>query len=349
MLTIIPPKNTSPSPFKRGKSVNFHIKSAMQRSNHFKEFLTISRKNRIGIIGLLLLLPIVFFLPKFIPGRAGNNPNINDTSWIAALKQLEQKEALANGSESGIDEENTRNYQFDRSSGSYNNQGKTGTLFYFDPNTLSFEGWEKLGIREKTIHTIQNYLSKGGRFREKEDLQKIYGLYKDQYERLAPYIVIENPEQSSSNLFPNEKEEQPEKKKEFRRYSIIEINTADTNAFISLPGIGSKLASRIVNFREKLGGFYSIDQISEIYGLPDSTFQKIKQFLKIEGTVLKQININTATLDELRSHPYIKYQLANPIIAYRDQHGAFTKIEDIKKVFVITDDIYYKIAPYLTL
>lgn len=321
----------------------------MQRSNHFKEFLTISRKNRIGIIGILLLISIVFFSPQFLPGRAGNNLNITDTAWITALKKLELKEAMANVSESGIDEENTRNYQFDRSSGSFNNPGKPGTLFYFDPNTLSFEGWEKLGIREKTIHTIQNYLSKGGRFRKKEDLQKIYGLYKDQYERLAPYIVIENLELSPNTSFINEKEKEPEKRKDLPRYSVIEINTADTSAFISLPGIGSKLALRIVNFREKLGGFCSVDQIGETYGLPDSTFHKIKQFLKIEGTVLKQININTATLDELKSHPYIKYQLANPIIAYRNQHGPFPKIEDIKKVMVVTDEIYNKIAPYITI
>jgi len=130
---------------------------------------------------------------------------------------------------------------------------------------------------------------------------------------------------------------------------MIDINTADTSAFISLPGIGSKLAARIVTFREKLGGFYSVEQIGETYGLADSTFQKIKQYFKLDNASVKKININTATVDEMKSHPYIKYSLANPILAYRNEHGAFSKIEDVRKVMIITDQIYEKIAPYLTI
>ena len=66
-------------------------------------------------------------------------------------------------------------------------------------------------------------------------------------------------------------------------------------------------------------------------------------------TGVKKININTATIDEMKAHPYIKYSIANPIVAYRNEHGSFSKIEDIKKVMAITDEIYKKIAPYLTL
>src|SRR5690348_7247958 len=127
----------------------------------------------------------------------------------------------------------------------------------------------------------------------------------------------------------------------------LEINSADTTAFIALPGIGSKLAARIVTFREKLGGFYSVDQVGETFGLPDSTFQKIKEYLKLENTSLKRININTATVDELKVHPYIKWSVANPIVAYRNEHGAFSKLEDIKNVAAITDEVYKKISPYL--
>jgi DNA uptake protein ComE-like DNA-binding protein len=74
---------------------------------------------------------------------------------------------------------------------------------------------------------------------------------------------------------------------------IIDINSADTTSFIALPGIGSKLAARIINFRDKLGGFYSVAQVGETFGLPDSTFQKIKQYLKLENTVLPEKLIST--------------------------------------------------------
>jgi len=124
---------------------------------------------------------------------------------------------------------------------------------------------------------------------------------------------------------------------------------ADTTAFISLPGIGSKLAARIINFRDKLGGFYSVEQVKETFGLPDSTYQKIKQYLNLENPSVKKININTATVDELKAHPYIKYILANPIVAYRNEHGLFSKIEDVKKVMVVTEEVYSRIAPYLSL
>ena len=82
--------------------------------------------------------------------------------------------------------------------------------------------------------------------------------------------------------------------------------------------------------------------------MPDSTFQKIKQFLKLENGTVKKININTATVDQLKAHPYIRYILANPIIAYRNEHGIFSKIEDLKKLMSVTDEIYNKIAPYVT-
>ena len=151
-------------------------------------------------------------------------------------------------------------------------------MFYFDPNTLSKEGWQKLGIRDKTIKTIENYLSKGGHFRKPEDLQRVYGLRKNEYERLAPFIKIqpESKEHTEKNFAAKNSSAENHVPLKSYRSLPVDINSADTSAFIALPGIGSKLAARIINFRDKLGGFYSIDQVRETFGLPDSTFQKIK-------------------------------------------------------------------------
>ena len=272
---------------------------------------------------------------------------------MAAVKRLEIKDSsVSKDNYRKNDDENAYAYQYDRKKNNYNESNPVkGELFYFDPNTIPATNWKRLGLRDKTIQTIQNYLSKGGHFSKPEDLQRIYGLHKDEYERLFPYVKIE-----SKTLVANEQpvsskpNSEPQPAKTFtNKYSAIDINTADTSAFISLPGIGSKLALRIVTFRDKLGGFYSIDQIGETYGLPDSTFQKIKQYLKLNNASVKKININTATIDELKAHPYIKFSLANPIVAYRNEHGPFSKVEDIKKVMAVTDEIYKKIAPYLTL
>ena len=248
------------------------------------------------------------------------------------------------------DNDNAYVYQYDKRKSSYNeNDIIKGELFYFDPNTVTESEWKKLGLRDKTIKTIENYRSKGGSFYKSEDLQRIYGLHDDEYERLKPYIKIESHIPNEESISSKPKNEIQPAKTYTARYSIIDVNTADTTAFISLPGIGSKLAARIITFREKLGGFYSIEQIGETYGLPDSTFQKIKQYLKLDNPSVKKININTASVEEMKAHPYIKYNLADPIVSYRNEHGSFSKIEDIKKVMVVTDEIYKKIEPYLSL
>ena len=244
-----------------------------------------------------------------------------------------------------------RFHSYHRSKKSYSNNSQLkGELFYFDPNKISAAEWKRLGLRNKTIQTIQNYLSKGGKFRKPEDLQRVYGLHKDEFERLEPYIRIESSSENKVNeTYTTAASEKPGIKRYTPGYSVIDVNAADTTAFISLPGIGSKLAARIVNFRDKLGGFYSVEQVKETFGLPDSTYQKIKQYLKLDNPSVKKININTATVDELKAHPYIKYSLANPIVAYRNEHGLFSKVEDVKKVMVVTEEIYKKIQPYLTL
>lgn len=131
--------------------------------------------------------------------------------------------------------------------------------------------------------------------------------------------------------------------------SLVDVNLADTTAFIALPGIGSKLSQRIISFRDKLGGFYSIEQVGETYLLPDSTFQKIKPRLVITKTVIKKININTASIEEMKLHPYLRYNVANAIFQYRQQHGNFNSVEDIKKIMLVTEDIFNKALPYLTI
>ncbi len=310
------------------------------------DYLSFTRRDRIAIITIILLVIAIFFMPNLI-SPASSKPVPPDTTWIAAMRRIEQQEALT-GEPKKYADHNSNTYPFDRSAQHYSRS--KGELFYFDPNTLSLEGWKRLGIRDKTIGTIQNYTSKGGKFKKPADLQRIYGLYPDEYERLAPYVKIE-----STGVIPTSKDftgnsrssEETVKTYVAYRYTSVDINLADTTDLIALPGIGGKLATRIINFRNKLGGFYSISQVGETFGLPDSTFQKIKQYLKLESSAVRKININTATIDELKSHPYIRYGIANPIIAYRDQHGPFANLHDIKKVMTITDEIYNKVAPYL--
>jgi DNA uptake protein ComE-like DNA-binding protein len=133
-----------------------------------------------------------------------------------------------------------------------------------------------------------------------------------------------------------------------KKVEPFDINTADTSAFIALPGIGSKLASRIVLFREKLGGFYDIRQIGEVYGLQDSVFKRISPMLKCSAYNIKKIDINTAEKETLKLHPYIRWQMANALVAYRDQHGSFHSAEDISKLENIDMEAVKKMMPYIS-
>ena len=315
-----------------------------------KDYLNFSRKERIAVLTMAAGLIFIILLPDIIPSSASKNTP-PDTSWFSEVRMLQIKQPANETNESKYEEDSPTGYQFDKTKSGYTSESKLpAELFHFDPNKATSDDWERLGLKEKTAQTILNYLGKGGKFRKPKDLQKIYGLRQTDYERLEPYIRIENiADRNPLETFPSIQKGSDELKPNTSRNSQIEINSADTSAFISLPGIGSKLAARIVNFRDKLGGFYSIDQISETYGLPDSTFQNIKQWLKLDNTPVKKININTATVDEMKTHPYIKYSLANPIVAYRNEHGQFSKIEDIKNVMAVTEDIYKKIEPYLSI
>lgn len=317
------------------------------RNKFITDYLSFTRKERTGIIVILFLIVLFsllpFLYPLFISHKKVDHALFEKEIASLIIKQSDSSDQFEKQNRYA---DNYRHYY-----PSYEKKGDNqiiqGTLFSFDPNTLSPAGWKKLGIRDKTIATIQNYLAKGGRFKQAVDISKVWGLHEDEVQRLLPYVSI--PEDAGSSMTEKKIfESKPYVKKE-NKIIPFDINTADTSAFIALPGIGSKLANRIITFREKLGGFYKVDQVGETFALPDSVFQKIKSDLILTNTSLKKVNINTATVDELKMHPYIRYALANAIVQYRSQHGNFSSINDIKKIMILTEEGYNKLAPYLTL
>lgn len=306
-----------------------------------KDYLTFSRKERLGIIILIFCIVFLTLLPNFF-------------SYFITEKKYETdsfKKELARLKIDSSDRRDFSNKKFsnyvDYSKSNSNAESIKAVLFYFDPNTATVTDWIKLGVREKTALTIQKYISKGGKFRTAEDLKKVYGLNKSDVDRLVPFVKIEEPEKKYASFEKKENANSPFSYKP-RTIVNVDINLADTTAYIALPGIGSKLSLRIISFRDKLGGFYSIDQVAETFLLPDSTFLKIKPFLVLSNISVRKININTALLDELKAHPYIRYTIAKVIVEYRNQHGNFTNVEQLKKINLITEEIFQKVKPYLT-
>ena len=313
---------------------------------HFlNDYFIFTRKERTGIIFIvsivIFLILISLAFPFFIKQKVYSHQQFE--TEIARLNiQANDSSKIKNYSKNFDNK-----FYDDDPPGKKNSERIKAEVFYFDPNTISSEDWKRLGVRDKTITTIQNYLSKGGRFNKPEDIAKIWGLSPADQQRLMPYVSIKSITHES---VPYSKTKYP---KTFTSYplktnQLVDVNLADTTGYISLPGIGSKLSQRIIAFRDKLGGFYSVNQVGETYLLPDSTFQKIKSRLFISDTAVKQININLASIDEMKVHPYLRYNLANAIFQYRRQHGNFNSVEEIKKIMLVTGDVFKKIAPYLS-
>ena len=128
--------------------------------------------------------------------------------------------------------------------------------------------------------------------------------------------------------------------------SEVPINTTDSAGLLPLPGIGPVLAGRIISFRDKLGGFYNVEQVRDTYGLPDSTFQRIRGLLRVDTTCIRQMDLNQADPALLAAHPYIRAKLARIILEYRRQHEGFGEVKDLLKIAVITPAIFDRIAPY---
>ena len=314
-------------------------------NSEVKNPLIFSKKERVGIIVVLVVVVAIFMAAKYIYPLLIKNEPIAAADVKAATDSLQAKE------NDGYKKSNTySDYNTDEGYQSYSKKNYdrtfTGTMFYFDPNTLDAAGWQKLGIKDKTIASMQKYISKGGRFKEPDDLRKVWGLRDDEKERLIPYVRIAATEKPTytNNYTPYEKK--PYEKKVI---AAVDINAGDSAAFDGLPGIGGGYSRRIINFRNRLGGFYKVEQIAETFGLPDSVFQKIKPLLKISGNDVKKININTAKEEELKAHPYIRWQLAKVITEYKKQHGDFKSLQDLKKIMTIDEETYNKITPYLTI
>jgi len=217
--------------------------------------------------------------------------------------------------------------------------------FNFDPNRISDSEWAQLGLSDKQIKVLRNYVNKGGKFFKKEDLKRIYSISESQYQLLEPYIRI--AEIKSERKFAREiafsKAAHPNLKSQF---PVIEINAADSVTLLKIRGIGPSFASRIIRFRNRLGGFYKLDQLQEVYGIDSLKFSQIKDQVRVDADLIQKINVNTATFEQFKKQPYLSYKQINALIQYRRQHGIFKTIDDLKKIVVLNEEIIRKIEPY---
>ena len=228
----------------------------------------------------------------------------------------------------------------------------------FNPNTASASKLVSLGVPLFLARRVENFRKAGGIFRVKGDLAKIYDFPDSLYQSLQSYIdlpenLIEEDEvKEQGSPVPVKRNASARVVQKKQRYNevplIIDINTADTTEFKRLYGIGSGYSRQIVSFREALGGFHSVDQLKDMYGMKDSLFLQIKSFLHVSDTVtLESISINIATFKQLNAHPYISYELTKEILSAKSKYGKFKKADDLKRLKLIDSVTIQKLVPYL--
>lgn len=151
-------------------------------------------------------------------------------------------------------------------------------------------------------------------------------------------------------LYPikTNKKPKPYNHLEKEKITKIYINNADTTELKKIRGIGSYYANKIIDYRTKLGGFYSAEQIKEIYGIKPEVLENDNLDIIIDTNLILKININKATKKELSTHPYIKWNVANSIVLYRKNHGEYKSVKNIQDSDLVNEKLYRKIAKYLT-
>lgn len=248
-----------------------------------------------------------------------------------------------------------------REDGTFGSGGNKAEPFPFDPNTADVATLQRLGLPAWMVRNICRYREAGGVFRQREDFARVYGLTKKQYETLAPYIRISDDYRPASDFYApspssaaghriGSAEGKAYTARDTMLYPIklrpgehIDINTADTTQLKKIPGIGSVYARAVVRRREKIGGFYSKDQLAEIDGFP----QEAMPYVKISAEKVRKLNLNRLTYAQLRQHPYLNYYQARDIVDYRRLRGPLKSLADLRLLKSFTPADMERLKPYV--
>ena len=336
----------------------------------FKDIFYLQKKDRQALLTLLAIMIACVSLTFLIQEKQEDAPV---TSQLDSTNSNQEKDATS----SKVHHASKSHPLYSKE------EGMVHELFPFDPNTASAEDFERLGLESWQARSIIRFREKGGIFSRPSDFARVYGITKRTYEVLLPFIQIADDYKPAADFYGKEgygrggKRYTPyynnNREERYRRYAQdntspsegkaegrtntkvysyphklranehIEINGADTTLLMKIPGIGSYYASRIVRYRERLGGFASARQLEEIDGLPESAIA----YIKIDYQQIRKLNLNKLTLNQLKKHPYLNFYQAKEICDYRRLKGPLHSIEDLKLLKDFPPDEIDRLKPYI--
>ncbi len=225
---------------------------------------------------------------------------------------------------------------------------KRPELFVFDPNTADSAALIRLGLRPWQVRNLCKYRIRGGRFHRPEDFAKLYGLSSEEYERLRPYISIAEDYKSEMRARRHELSADTAvrfiRQEKFSEGVTVDLNEADTITLKKVPGIGSYYARRITDYRNRLGGFVSVEQLSELEGISAETLQ----WFTVEPSVFRPLYINRMSVEELRRHPYLSFYQSRVLVEHRRKYGPMKKLQALSLYGEFTPADLERLQPYVS-
>ena len=305
-----------------------------------REIFIFTSKERNGLLMLVFILFLLvcgnFFLPYLLPPK-----EVDTSGWKKEVGKIDPPEPVISNPDASVLSPAADTY--------------SGT---FDPNDAELQVLLQIGIPPKVAANWMKYLQKGGKFYNKDEVRKLYGMNDESYDKLRDHLIVpgkipvkkgdagvrEWPKKAFTGYAAKDslRSFKPREKKEIIK---VDINLADSLQLDALPGIGPALASRIIIYRKLLGGYFQVTQLKEIYGMNEDWWSRISPLLFAGSVDLKKLEINYLSLSELGRHPYIGFRMARKIIKRRDTVGKFYNSDELAALF--SSDSLQRVLPYL--
>lgn len=298
----------------------------------WKDFFYYTKSERRAVyalcIGIALLLVAIWMVPDGSKSLLAEIPHVDSVALKSFEKEVQSKSYPKREKKDFV-------------------AGKVPvSLTAFDPNMADSIELSRLGLPVYVVRNVLKYRQKGGRFRTPESFSRIYGLEPELFERLKPYIRIAEPKVTAVKKVDTVVVREVVEKKTFKypEGTLVDVNGADTTELKKIPGIGSGIAKVIVSYRTRLGGFYSLDQLTEIeYITP-----VLMKWFKLDEPVFRPLKVNEAGLETLRSHPYLNFYQAKVIVEHRRKKGKLKSLSQLSLYEEFTEKDLERLSAYLT-
>ena len=285
-----------------------------------RKWLSFSKGERVAIITILAAILILILACLFRPSRKTlSDDSLHNLDSLLALHQtaIEQQQQQQAEKAQEVAELHP---------------------FPFNPNTITEEEWRQIGLTDRQVRNIMNYKAKGGKFYSKNDLGKLYTISEEDFAQLEPFIVLPEVQRNTGYKSASKKKEEQKgeesKPVEKKAIPIVDLNTVDSTTLVELPQIGGFMASRILEFRDKLGGFVDLEQLRDVKGMDEARFVAIKPYIILGAVEIRKVDVNRADFKTLVHHPYLSYEQVKRIFNQREKRGMiknWAQLEELLK------------------